>query len=319
MPMPLQSASGYGGLDSTPLARPGYFNEIIARIYERDFLPEITNSEIDERVIECHQKVQILKAPEVGPWRSLQKNQEMVASQVTAEGICFEICNAAYNDIKFDQLDIRWACERWDQFENKFLEDVYQSWVTLQRQWVLSAMILEVDPKNTGAHAGNHGNIDLGSPGNPIPINPDNVALHFMNLQIVLNDRLRWVENEMFIVLPPIFKAVLVQSNFANAMWSGDGRQSMGIDGKWDKQIAGFNVFESIHVPFVMDGDSICYYILAGHRSAFAYAADIIDARIVYPDRTWSAEYQMLGVWGGKMLYPEAMAVAYWKFNPAKD
>lgn len=113
MPAPLQSASGYGGLDATPLARPGYYNEIMARVYERDFLPDITNSDIDERIIRCHQQVQILKAPEVGPWRSIQKNQEMIPSQVTAEAICFEICNAAYNDIKFDKLDIRWACDRW--------------------------------------------------------------------------------------------------------------------------------------------------------------------------------------------------------------
>ena len=46
----MQSASGYGGLESTPLARPGYFNEIMNRVYERDFLPEITNSQIDERI-----------------------------------------------------------------------------------------------------------------------------------------------------------------------------------------------------------------------------------------------------------------------------
>ena len=95
MPAPLQSASGYGGLDATPLARPGYYNEIMARVYERDFLPEITNSEIDERIIACHQQVQILKAPEVGPWRSIQKNQEMTPSQVTAEAICFEIGRAS--------------------------------------------------------------------------------------------------------------------------------------------------------------------------------------------------------------------------------
>lgn len=29
MPAPLQSASGYGGLDATPLARPGYYNDTL--------------------------------------------------------------------------------------------------------------------------------------------------------------------------------------------------------------------------------------------------------------------------------------------------
>ena len=317
MPAPLQSASGYGGLDATPLARPGYYNVIMARVYERDFLPEITNSEIDERIIACHQQVQILKAPEVGPWRSIQKNQEMIPSQVTAEAICFEICNAAYNDIKIDKLDIRWACERWAQFEEKFLEDVYESWVSMQRKWVLTAMLMEASPANQGAHAGKHGDIDLGSRGNPITITKDNIALHFTNLQRVLMEQLRWVENDMFLVLPVAFRTVLVQSNFANAMWVGDAKKtSFAVDGMWEQQIAGFNLIETVHAPFVKDADGrVCYYILAGHRSAFAYAADIIDGRLVFPERTWSAEYQMLGVWGGKMLYPEAIAVGYWTFH----
>ena len=120
----------------------------------------------------------------------------------------------------------------------------------------------------------------------------------------------------MFIVIPSVFKSVLVQSNFANSMWVGDAKKtSLGIDGLWDQQIAGFNVIETVHAPFVRENDRICYYVIAGHKSAFAYAADIIDARLVYPEKTWSVEYQMLGVWGGKMLYPEAIAIGYWTFN----
>ena len=318
MPAPLQSASGYGGLDATPLARPGYYNEIMARVYERDFLPDITNSDIDERIIRCHQQVQILKAPEVGPWRSIQKNQEMIPSQVTAEAICFEICNAAYNDIKFDKLDIRWACDRWEQFEQKFLEDSYESWVSVQRRWVLAAMVVEASADNQGANAGKNHDIDLGSRGNPISITPKNIAFHFTNLQRVLMEQLRWVEGEMFLVLPVAFRTTLVLSDFANPRWVGDAkRTSFAVDGMWEQPIAGFNLIETVHAPMVKENDGrICYYVIAGHKSAFAYAADIIDGRIVYPERTWSAEYQMLGVWGGKMLYPEAIAIGYWTFNP---
>ena len=317
MPAPLQSASGYGGLDATPLARPGYYNEIMARVYERDFLPDITNSDIDERIIRCHQQVQILKAPEVGPWRSIQKNQEMIPSQVTAEAICFEICNAAYNDIKFDKLDIRWACDRWEQFEQKFLEDCYESWVSVQRRWVLAAMVVEASADNQGANAGKNHDIDLGSRGNPISVTPKNIAFHFTNLQRVLMEQLRWVEGEMFLVLPVAFRTTLVLSDFANPRWVGDAKPSFAVDGMWEQPIAGFNLIETVHAPMVKENDGrICYYVIAGHKSAFAYAADIIDGRIVYPERTWSAEYQMLGVWGGKMLYPEAIAIGYWTFNP---
>lgn len=87
-----------------------------------------------------------MKAPEVGEWRTLQKNQEMIPNQVSTEAICLEVCNAAYNDIKIDQLDIRWACERWDAWEEAFLDAVYEKYVEMQRKWVLTAMIIEASP-----------------------------------------------------------------------------------------------------------------------------------------------------------------------------
>lgn len=314
----MQSASGYGGLESTPLARPGYFNEIMNRVYERDFLPEITNSQIDERITYCHQQVQIMKAPEVGEWRTLQKNQEMIPNQVSTEAICLEVCNAAYNDIKIDQLDIRWACERWDAWEEAFLDAVYEKYVEMQRKWVLTAMIIEASPRNQGAHAGQYHKTDLGSRGNPVVVNKDNIALQVTKLQEILMDNLRWVENDMFLVVPVQFRSILAQSNYANQDWIGTGARntSFNIDGKWEQQLCGFNVIETVQCPHVVEDDGrVCFYILAGNRDGYVYASDIVDGRIVQPERTWSAEYQMLAVWGGKMIYPECVCVAYWTFD----
>lgn len=313
----LQHASGYGGLDNTPLARPGYYNEIMNKVYERDFLPEITNNQIDERITACTQMVQIMKAPDVGPWRSYQINQEMVPSQVTANSICLMIDNAAYQAIKIDQLTIHWACERWAQWEAKFLEATYESYVAMQRKWVLTAMILEASPQNTGRNAGKFHNIDLGARGNPVVITPDNISVQMAYLQQVLLEQLWWKEGQMFCVMPIQFRPVLVQSNFANAAWTGSCAPcSMGIDGMWEHPLMGFKLIETVHAPFAIEDDGrVCFYIIAGHQDAFAYAADIIQGRIVENPKTFGLEYQMLAVWGGKMLYPEAIAVAYWTFQ----
>jgi hypothetical protein len=315
--MILQSSSGYGGLEATPLARPGYYNEIIARVYERDFLPEITNSEIDERILQCNQQVQILKAPEVGPWRAYQKNQEMVPNQVSAQAICLSICNAAYNAIKIDQTDIHFACERWAAWEEKFLDSVYETYVAMQREWVLTAMILEASTQNKGSAAGKFGTVDLGSRGNPVVVDKDNIPLRMAQLQQVLTEQLMWKDGEMFVVMPVAFRPVLSMSNFANAAWTGSCKPcSFGIDGLWNVPLGGFNVIETTHAPYVVEPDGrVCFYVIAGHRGAFAYASDIIDGRIMPSPRTFGVEYQMLAVWGGKMLYPEAMAVAYWTFK----
>ena len=154
-------------------------------------------------------------------------------------------------------------------------------------------MIIEASPRNMGAHAGQYHKTDLGSRGNPVVVNKDNIALQVTKLQEILMDNLRWVENDMFLVVPVQFRSILAQSNYANQDWIGSGARntSFNIDGKWEQQL------------------------LAGNRDGYVYASDIVDGRIVQPERTWSAEYQMLAVWGGKMIYPECVCVAYWTFD----
>lgn len=315
--MKMKSASGYGGLEALPFMQPGFYNEIIARVIERDFLQEITNGDIDERIVRCHQEVQIMRAPEVGPWRAYEKNQEMVPNQVTTDAICLSICNAAYNAIKVDSLDVHFMCDRYSAWEEAFLDASYNSYTDMQRDWVLSSMLMEASPSNRGAAAGKFGNIDLGSRGNPVVVDKDNVMLRLTQLRQVLTQQNRWKSGEMFVVLPTEFESVLSMSNLANAAYAGSCKPcSYNIDGLWDTQLAGFNVIETNHAPFVIEDDNlVSYYVIAGHRSAFAYVSDIIKGRIVENPRTFGLEYQMLAVWGGKMITPEAIAVGYWTFK----
>lgn len=315
--MALKSASGYGGLEATPLARIGYYDEIIAQAWEHDFLPEITNTNIDERITRCNQKVQFIRQPKVGKWRTYEKNQELIANQLTPDGFCMEICNAAYQDIKVDKMDIAQACDRWSSWEASFLESTYQSLTETWRTWVLTAMVLETDAENKGNGAGIRHNIDLGQPGAPAVVTPQNVVKYLARLQRVLRDRQRWEEGKMFVIVPTSFKELLATSPYANAQQMGDCMPcSMNIDGFLPNKIWGFNVVESTFAPEFMDSTGeLAHYIIAGHRDAFAFAADIVEGRLVEPARTFGVEYQMLAVWGGKAIYPDAMAVGYWTFG----
>lgn len=319
--MSIKSASGYGDLAGSPLGRIGYVNEIMMYVLERDFLPEITNGDVDEDIIRCNQKVQLMTQPKVGPWRTWHANQKIIPNQITPNATCLEICNAAYSSIKLDKGTIHFMCDRMSAWEEAFLDSVYESYVAMQRSWVLAAMICEASPQNSGSFAGKHGNIDLGSPGNPVVVTPENIPLRITELATVLNDQdtRQWRDGEMFVVMPIAFRQVLSMSNYANATWTGTCKPcSFGIDGMWNTQIGGFNVIETTHAPSVLERDGkLCYYVIAGHPSAFAYISNIIEGRVVEPTDSFSVEYQMLAVWGGKMLFPEALAVAYWTFQVA--
>jgi hypothetical protein len=313
--MTIATASGFGGLENTPLARIGYYNKIIARGWEKDFLPLITNTEIDERITQCNQVVQFTRQPLAGPWRPYEKNQELVPEQVTPEGFCMRICNAAYKDLKFDKLDIARICERFAPFEESLLDSAYQGLAEEWRCYVLNGMVLETSAKNKGNHAGKSCNIDLGTINAPRVITGVSFGREVAKLKRTLQEARRWEDGKMVMILPPAIQELLVESPYANALQMGSCVDcSLLVTGQLPGKIVGFDVFVTNAVPAVIDAttQTEAYYIIAAHRDAFAFAGDLIEGELVRPSRYFGIEYQMLAVWGSKAILPDAMAVGYW-------
>ena len=80
----------------------------------------------------------------------------------------------------------------------------------------------------------------------------------------------------------------------------------------------GFTVIESIHVPVRQDASgALSFFILAGHKEATAYASNIITARLNTTDpNSFGVRYQYLVAWGAEVIYPDALALGYWTFDP---
>lgn len=316
--MAIASASGFGGLENSPLARIGYHNKIIARGWDREFLPYITNTSIDGKITQCNQIIQFDKQPTTGAWRPYEKNQELVADYVSPEAFCMQVCNAAYKALKFDQLDIARICDRWPAYEDAFLRDAYETLAMMWRSWTLEAMIIETAGANKGATAGCHRNINLGAPNAPIKITSENIHRELAKLQRVLKESKRWIDNEMFIMLPSAIMETIVDSKYASAFDMGNcggGDCSLLVTGMMPGKVMGFNVFVVDCLPQVVDGTGeLAYYIIAGNREAFAFAGDLVQGDLVRPSGYFGVQYQMLAVWGGKAIYPDALAVGYWTF-----
>lgn len=315
--MPIfQSASGYASIEATPLARVDYSDVILSRVYEDDWLPRVTSSQLLEPVTRCNQVVQLMRAPEVGPLRSYQLNQQLVPNTVGTDAVCLAICNLGYQDIKFDSTHVKMACDRWAAFEEKFLESMYQSYVDSQRKYVLGRMMAQVSPLTSLDKAGYLHDVNLGKPSQPRHVTPQNLPVVLAELQRVLVEQKRWVNNEMFIIVPPIMRTYLAMSNYANSEWSC--KCGGIISGMWDHQLFGFQPIESIHVPTRVDeSGSLSFYIIAGHKEATAYASNIIESRLLTTDADYfGIRYQYLVAWGAEVIYPEALAMGYWTFDP---
>ena len=313
------SASGFQGLENSPLARIGYHDKILGLGWERDFLPEIVNSEIDGRIHRCNQIVQFLRQPTVGPWRDYEKNQELITDLVSPEGFCMTIDNAKYKALKFDKLDVERICNRWDSFESAFLDSMYETLAAEWRSFVLCGMALEALPQNKGSNAGKLRNIDLGSAGAPRVINGASFAREVARLKTTLQHRNRWVDGEMILILPNGIGEILVDSPYASAFDLGRCVDcSLLLTGEMPGRVLGARTFTTNSlcsaIEPTLDGAEAHHVILA-HRDAFAFAGDIIEGRIASPAHYFGIEYQVLAAWGGKAILPDAIAVGYWTID----
>jgi hypothetical protein len=313
---PNVEASGLGGFANQPLAQLYLYDKIMDRYYEKDFLGDITNSEISERITSCTQEVQIIKAVDVGAWSPYTAGQEMYHNTVSFTATKLSICYAAYLAFQFDESTLRYTCD-WDRYEEKILESSYERFVEYQRKFVFGELLRLASPRTQGNSAGKRGEYNLGAPGSPIRITPRTLPLVLVYLQQVLTEYHHFVEGQMYLITPLPFRTVFMLSDYANQAWTGTGGPSTAVDGHWAHDVNGFDMYETTHLPSFTDAvaGQQCYYVIAGHKDAYAYAADIIGERVTQGENTWSVKYQMLAAWGGAMLYPEFVALAYGYFD----
>ena len=314
----LGSASGYGSIHDTPLATKGYHSRIIERGWEKDILGEIVNTRIVAQAFDCNQVVEFILQPDVGPWRKYEDNQVIKPDTVQITSVQMTLCNQAYKAIKIDNNLQRNLCQFWSKFEAGFLDSCYRELSGMWHSFVLSAMVLEADRRNKGANAGRERSINLGTVGAPVRVTPVNLPVNLMNLRNVLVHNNRWKNGEMFLIVPPEFSNVVIQSEYRLAADISCCKDpSMLLTGELPGQLAGFRTIESMRTISAFDAtvNKQAYYILAFWKEAFAFYGDITEGRIIEDKDYWGRQYQMAALWGGKAIYGDAIAVGYWTFE----
>lgn len=314
----LGSASGYGSIHDTPLATKGYHSRIIERGWEKDILGEIVNTRIVAQAFDCNQVVEFILQPDVGPWRKYEDNQVIKPDTVQITSVQMTLCNQAYKAIKIDNNLQRNLCQFWSKFEAGFLDSCYRELSGMWHSFVLSAMVLEADRRNKGANAGRERSINLGTVGAPVRVTPGSLPVNLMNLRNVLVHNNRWKNGEMFLIVPPEFSNVVIQSEYRLAADISCCKDpSMLLTGELPGQLAGFRTIESMRTISAFDAtvNKQAYYILAFWKEAFAFYGDITEGRIIEDKDYWGRQYQMAALWGGKAIYGDAIAVGYWTFE----
>jgi hypothetical protein len=176
---------------------------------------------------------------------------------------------------------------------------------------VLAGIQTGAGADNSGATAGvKTGGYDMGATGAPISLNSENALQKLTELIAVLKEQ-NVDKSGMWVLVPSWFTQKLILSDLKMANEMGDSTSTVrtGLVGK----ISGVDVFESNNMTAVTDGTTseTCWYALAGHSSAVAFAQTIDKFRVVEPTNTFGSQIQLLNVFGFKVVQSKYLASLY--------
>jgi hypothetical protein len=307
--MAITAAPGYPQYSGS-IINPKFSLELLELFYCTTVYGDITTREYTGELNKCGDQITFFREPEVRV-RDYQKNGRMESDTLSFEPVTMVVDRAKYVNIKFDQIDEQQICN-FPAIKEAFLRRAaYRMGVTVDQD-LLPEMFADADPANQGNSAGViSGAYSLGTTGAPVTIDATNVLSVLTDVHSTLNEQCIPVQDR-FIVVPPQFENVILNSELRAAYFSGDSKSTY-LNGKIPNRICNFDIYISNFVPYVFDGGvgANAYQIVAGHRSATAFAATLEKSRIAETAESFDRYYQSLMVYGFKVLQPKALASLY--------
>lgn len=182
---------------------------------------------------------------------------------------------------------------------------------------------------NKGATAGvNSAAFNLGTDASPITLTASNVLQKILELASVLDEQ-NVPQDGRWLLIDPVTRALLMQSNLAQAQFMGDDKSPVrnGKIGMIDR----FTVYVSNNLPRGAAGTGAAAAwvsgdgtentiqpagtlakrraIIAGHRSAITFASQITKMETVRNPNDFGDYVRSLNVFGYKVVKPEALAL----------
>lgn len=103
-----------------------------------------------------------------------------------------------------------------------------------------------------------------------------------------------------------------LEARILNAKIISDTNQQQYINNGVVGRVAGFTIISAPYVPTATDGTAgESDVIVAGHGMAISFAEQIVKTEAYRPESTFADALKGLHVYGGKLVYPEAVAIAY--------
>ena len=170
---------------------------------------------------------------------------------------------------------------------------------------------------NQGANAGKiSGSFNLGTDTSPVTLTASNILQSITALSSVL-DEANVPESDRWLVITPVERQILMQSNLAQAQFMGDG-QSILRNGKIGS-IDRFTVYVSNLTPRAAAnqnwsggasaGTAKRHAIMAGHKAGISFASQISKVESLQNPNDFGTLVRGLNVYGYQVTQPDAVAL----------
>jgi hypothetical protein len=179
-------------------------------------------------------------------------------------------------------------------------------------------IVNDVDAANQGATAGAiSGGYNLGTATAPVSLTGSNILATLTAMAGVLDEQ-NIPETDRWLLIDPLTRNLLMQSNLAQAQFMGDDK-SMVRNGKIG-QIDRFTIYVSNQLPKAAAtqdywggaaaGTAKRRVLLAGHKSAVTFASQMTKMETVRNPTDFGDYVRGLNVFGWKTLLPKALTTA---------
>ena len=322
--------TGSGAFDTNPSYSGAFIptlwsGKLLAKFYQNTMLSEVTNTDYEGELKNQGDTVRIRLAPSIS-----------ISNYTVGQTLSYEVPTPIFQDMQVNkgmyfgvQVNDVLAYQSDMNLMNMFTEDAAkQLKIAIENEVFFNSFVTEGPAaQNEGATAGKiSAAYNLGTDTTPIDqATPENVLKAILRMSTVLDEQ-NVPEDGRFLVISPFDRHLLMQSNIAQAYFTGDQSSTIrtGKIGMLDR----FNVYVSNLLPRgeagkalvaglsatstggAVSGAKARRIMVAGTKAATSFAMTINKTEPLRNQTDFGDIVRGLAVYGRKVVKPEALVTA---------
>lgn len=176
---------------------------------------------------------------------------------------------------------------------------------------ILGTIYADAAAANIGTTAGvKSSSYNLGTTGSPVSLTKTNVLDYMVDLGSVLSEQ-NVPETDRCMVIPIWMANLIKKSDLKDTSLTGD-ETSVLRNGRIGR-IDDLTIYKSNNLTSVSDAADTCYNVMAVHKSAITFAAQMTKMETLMNPKTFGELVRGLNVFGYEVVKPPSMAVLYCK------